>query len=119
LVRQRIAVTGCGITLTSTVPPLVSPFGTEVRPATISVVDLPWNEIHSISVSSSELPPDGSRWTSLTINASWGEFCEVHEHADGYAESVAALCRLSGLPIPEKETLATSGQVIWPAPEPA
>jgi hypothetical protein len=116
---QRIEVTGEGITVTLVTEPLVSMYGREMRPGATSVYALPWDEITSVSLSATEVAPDAERWVDLTVDVSWGEYFEVHEDAEGFADAIRELCRLSGFPVPEVAALTTAAQVIWPGPEPA
>ncbi|MBG0566551.1 hypothetical protein [Actinoplanes aureus] len=113
---QRIDVTGEGITVTSVTEPLVSVFGTEMRPGSTNVFAVPWDEIADVSLSALSLEPDGARWPALTVNVTYGEYFEVHEGAEGFAEAVGDLCRLSGIPAPDVAALPAAGMVIWPAP---
>jgi hypothetical protein len=114
---QRIEVTGEGITVTLVTEPLVSVYGKEMRPGATSVYALPWDEISGASLSATELVPDGERWVGLTVDLTWGEYFEIHEDAEGFANTVRELCRLSGIPVPDTATMTTAGQVIWPGPE--
>ncbi|HTJ37851.1 MAG TPA: hypothetical protein VL738_31850 [Dactylosporangium sp.] len=116
---QRIEVTGEGITVTSVIEPLISMYGKEMRPGATSVSALAWDEIATVALSAIELPPDGERRVELTVDVTWGEYFELHEDAEGFADAVRELCRRSGLPVPDAATLTTAGQVIWPGPEPA
>ncbi|MBU2664748.1 hypothetical protein KOI35_14690 [Actinoplanes bogorensis] len=111
--RQRIEVTGDGIIVTSVTEPLISVFGQVVRPGATDVVELPWVEISQISVSAIELPPDGLRWVSLTVDTTWGEYFELAEDAVGYAATVSELCRRSGLRLPDSSASTPAHQVIW------
>ncbi|BCB75226.1 hypothetical protein GCM10022251_34170 [Phytohabitans flavus] len=116
---QRIEVTGEGITVTLVTEPLVSMYGKEMRPGATSVYALPWDEISGVSLSVTELAPDGERWVDLTVDVTWGEYFEVHQDAEGFADAVREVCRLSGLPVPDTAVLTTAAQVIWPGPGPA
>jgi len=107
---QRIEVTEVGITVTSVSEPVISVFGKEMRPGHTSVSELPWDEIFRVYIEVIELPTDGERWITLVVDLTWGEFLEVHDSAEGYAEAVRELCRLSGEPVPEPAVAAT----IWP-----
>ena len=115
---QRIEVTGEGVTVTSVTEPLVSMYGKEMRPGVTSVHALPWEEISGVSLAAIDLAPDGERWVQLTVDLTWGEFFEVNEDAEGFANAVRDLCGISGLPVPDVAALTTAGQVIWPGPEP-
>ncbi|MFC4071571.1 hypothetical protein [Actinoplanes subglobosus] len=106
---QRIQVTGTGIVVTSINEPQVSVFGKVMRPGYTDVTDLPWDEISHVTYSVLELPPDDELWPTIVIDLTYGEYLEVHETADGYAEALEELCRLSGVP-------ATAGARIWPPP---
>jgi hypothetical protein len=115
---QRIEVTGEGITVTSVTEPLVSMYGKEMRPGATSVYPLPWDEISSVSLSAIELPPDGKRYVNLTVDLTWGEYFELDEEAEGFADAVRELCRMSGLQAPDTAALTSGEQLIWPGPEP-
>ena len=116
---QRIEVIDEGITVTSVIEPLVSVYGKEMRPGATSVYPLTWDEISRVSLSAIELPPSGERWVELTVDVTWGEYFEVHEAAEGFADAVRELCRLSALQVPDAADLTMTGQVIWPGPEAA
>jgi hypothetical protein len=77
-------VTGEGITVTLVTEPLVSVFGKEMRPGFTTVFALPWEEISDVSLAATNLEPDGARWLTLTVNATYGEHFEVHEGAGGF-----------------------------------
>ncbi|GIF26382.1 hypothetical protein BJ973_005742 [Actinoplanes tereljensis] len=110
---QRIEVTGDGVTVTSETEPLVSVFGMEMRPGAASIDMLRWDEISSVSLSATELAPDGLRWISLTVDTTWGEYYEVHEGAEGFEDAVRHLCNSSGLPKSGVKNLATGRHLIW------
>ena len=114
---QRIEVTGEGITVTLVTEPLISVYGKEMRPGVTAVYPLPWDEISGVWLSVIELPPDGDRWVTLTVDVTWGEYFEVHEGAEGFTDAVRELCRSSGLPAPDMTAPTMSAQVIWPGPE--
>jgi hypothetical protein len=116
---QRIGMTSEGITVTLTAKPLVSAFGKEMRPGSTTVVALPWEEISDVSLSAINLEPDGARWLTLTVNATYGEYFEVHEDAEGFSEAIGDLCRASGVPKPDIATLSAVEMVIWPGSIPA
>lgn len=111
---QRIEVTGEGITVTWVIEPLVSVFGKEMRPGGTSVHALPWDEISDVSLSVMELAPDGERWVELTVDVTCGEFLDVHESAEGFAEALRDLCGRSGIRVPDTATLPVGIGVIWP-----
>jgi hypothetical protein len=111
---QRVEVTDEGITVTSVIEPLVSMYGKEMRPGATSIYALTWDEISRVSLSAIELPPDGERWVEMTVDVTWGEYFEVHEHAEGFADALSELCRLSELPVPDTAALTVAGQVVWP-----
>lgn len=90
---QRIEVTASGITVTSVTEPLISMHGKEMRPGTTAVHELAWDEIADISLSVIELPPGAQQWTTLVIDLTWGEYIEVAEEAQGFAEAVQELSR--------------------------
>jgi len=108
-------VTGEGITVTLVTEPLVSMYGKEMRPGGTSVYGLPWDEISVVALAATELVPDGQRWTALIVDLTWGEYFEIHEDAEGFADAVAELCRSSGIAVPDAAALTAAGQVIWPA----
>ena len=116
--RQRIEVTGAGIVVTSETEPLVSMFGKLMRPGSVDVVELSWEEISSVSVTAIEVPPDELRWVGLTVDTTWGDSCEVHEEAHGYVDAVRELCRRSGLVAPVISASPLDYQLIWSAPPP-
>ena len=116
---QRIEVTDGGITVTTVTEPLVSVFGKEMHPGTTSVFQLPWDEISTISLSATEFAPDNLRWASLTVDTTWGEYSEVPEEAEGFADAIRELTRRSGLPVPEVRSRSTFDEVIWEAPAPS
>lgn len=107
---------GEGIAVTSVTEPLVSMFGKEMRPGSSTASALLWEEITDISLSAMNFEPDGVRWLTLTVNATCGEYFEVHEGAEGFAEAVVDLCQISGIPTPEVTTLSTVEMVLWPCP---
>jgi hypothetical protein len=113
---QRIEVTDDGVTVTSCVEPLISMHGREMRPGATSSCELPWAEISHVSLSAIELPPNGERWVDMTVDVIWGEYFEVHEDAEGFADALRELCRLSKLPVPDMSALPITGLVIWSAP---
>jgi hypothetical protein len=95
---QRIAVTGAGIVVMRVSEPLMSVFGTVMRPGAIDVHDLPWDEIFRVTFGG-----------GIVIDLTWGECLEIPGTADGFEAAVRELCRLSG-------AAATDGAPIWPAP---
>lgn len=95
---------------------LVSVFGKEMRPGSTSVYALPWDEISAVSLSRTDLGSDGDRGVDLTVNLTYGEFVEVHEDAEGFADAVRQLCRLSGIPDPDPAALPRDEEPIWPGP---
>ncbi|KUL24096.1 hypothetical protein [Actinoplanes awajinensis] len=107
---QQIEITHEGVSVTSRSDPLMSLFGTEMRPGVTDVVNLPWAEITRITLTRFDVPPGYPRSTSLEIDVAWGEYVTVHEDAEGFAAAVRELCRLSGRPI-------TEDGPIWPAPD--
>ncbi|GIH13000.1 hypothetical protein [Rugosimonospora africana] len=111
---RRVEVTDEGITITSVIEPLVSMYGKEMRPGATSVYALTWDEISRVEVSAIELPPDGERWVELTVDVTWGEYFEIHEDDEGFADALRELCRLSERPVPDAAALTMTGQVIWP-----
>jgi hypothetical protein len=111
---QRIEVTGDGVAVTYVTEPLVSAYGKEMRPGSTDLYELPWDELSGVSLAVTELPPDGERWITLVIDVIWGAYLEVHEDAEGFADAVHELCRLSGLPVPEYAASTTDGITIWP-----
>ena len=116
---QRIEVTDEGITVTSVIEPLVSMYGKEMRPGVTSIYALAWGEISCVSISAIELPPGGERWVEMAVDVTWGEYFEVHEDDEGFADALHELCRLSELPVPDMAALTVTGQVIWPGLEAA
>ncbi|WP_328474809.1 hypothetical protein OHA21_16200 [Actinoplanes sp. NBC_00393] len=113
---QRIEVTNSGITVTTVTEPLVSVFGKEMRPGTTSIFQLSWSEISSTSLSATEFAPDNLRWVSLTVDTTWGEFSELPQEAEGFADAVRELTRRSRLAAPEVSTPGTFDELIWEAP---
>jgi hypothetical protein len=116
---QRIEVTDEGITVTLVAEPLLSVFGKEMRPGSTTVSALLWEEISDVSLSATQLEPDGVRCLTLTVDTSCGEYFEVHEGAGGLSEAVDHLCRASGISKPDVAALSGAGMVIWPGPAPA
>jgi hypothetical protein len=115
-VVQRVVVTSGGIVVTSETEPLMSMHGKEMRPGSRIVDELPWSDISCVSLSAVELPPDGELWISMTVDLTWGEFFEVHEDAEGFAEAVAQLSLFSGIPTPHRASLTAAGIEIWGCP---
>ena len=111
---QRIEVTAEGITVTYVTEPLISMYGKEMRPGATTVCALTWDEIYRVSLAAIELPPDGERWVTLTVDVTWGEFFEVDVAAEGFVDTLRELCRLSALPVPDTAALTMAGQVVWP-----
>ncbi|WP_238017276.1 hypothetical protein KZZ52_25455 [Dactylosporangium sp. AC04546] len=111
---QRIEVSAGGITVTLVTEPLVSMYGTVMRPGATSVSELPWDEVAGVALCAFELPPDGERRVTLTVDLTFGEFFEVHEEAEGFTDAVRELCRRSGLPVPDLTTTAEA--VIFTPP---
>jgi hypothetical protein len=115
---QRIEITSDGISVTVRSDPLVSVFGREMRPGVTDVVMLPWDEIVRVSLVTTEVPPDSSRWVELEIDVVWGEYFTVHEDAEGFAHAVLGLCQLSGQLVPECASSSAAPVTIWPANSP-
>jgi hypothetical protein len=65
-----------------------------------------------------ELSADSASWLVLTVNATYGEYFEVHEDAEGFAAAVDDLCQMSGVPTPDVAALSAVGTVIWAGPAP-
>ncbi|GAA4935039.1 hypothetical protein [Actinoplanes utahensis] len=83
-----------------------------MRPGYTHVSELPWDEISSVFIQVLEMP-DGRHWSTLVVDLTWGEFYEIADDSEGYADVVRELCRLPGRPVPEPATEAE----IWPADE--
>ena len=113
---QRIAISDSGVTITFTTPALISMYGTEMRPGSVDAYELPWDEVSVISVSVTEIPAAGWRSVHLTVDLTWGEFIEVDETAEGFADTLAKLSRLSGVVVPELATVTALDLELWHRP---
>ncbi|MFI5841528.1 hypothetical protein ACIA8K_17660 [Catenuloplanes sp. NPDC051500] len=110
---QQIEVSGDGITVTLVTEPLLSAFGTEMRPGRTDVYTLPWSEISHIDLSAMSVEHGDARVIHLTVDTVYGEYLEVFEQAGGFADAVSDLCRLSGLPVPDVAATPETGVSIW------
>ncbi|MDI6102770.1 hypothetical protein QLQ12_29535 [Actinoplanes sp. NEAU-A12] len=113
---DRVEITDEGVVVTRASEAEFSVFGTQTRPASTHVSSLPWEEIFRVTFQVSEIRGHW-RWVSLVIDVVWGEYFEVHDDADGFAETVREFCRLSGLPVPDPATTPPGIVTIWPGPD--
>ena len=102
---QRVCVTDTGVEVHHQEPPLVSMYGKQMRPARAWIAAAPWDEISAISIGVLSLPPDGERRISLEIDLIWGEYLEVGQNAEGFAEAVARIAARAGAAPPDLSTL--------------
>jgi len=115
---QRIEITSEGISVAIRIDPLVSVFGKEMRPGVTDVMTLPWDEIARVSLTTTELPRDDTRWVELQIDVVWGEYLTVHEDAQGFAPAVRELCQLSGQRVPDYSSSPAASVTVWSASSP-
>lgn len=110
---QRIRVTGDGILVTYVDEPLISVFGTVMRPGSETEFVTPWEDVFRVSLGPVAYFPEEEPVPEMTIDLVYGEFIEIHADADGFGEAIRELCRRSGVPEPGR----LDDTEIWPGPE--
>ncbi|BEL03949.1 hypothetical protein Q0Z83_021400 [Actinoplanes sichuanensis] len=111
---QRIEVGVDVITLTTVTEPWLSVFGNVVSPGSTSVVEQTWDEISRISLMKVHWDPERPPQACLVIDLSYGEFFEIADDAEGFAEAVRELSGQCGVPEPDWANLPEDGVDILP-----